>query len=119
MRTSVTTTVLLGTLLLGFSAKGVQAADLARMNIPFPFEVNGETLPAGKYDIRTDDENPAVLMITGIAHTKGTAMIMTMPEYGKAPSGDRPAMVFVRDGNQYRLSKVWENRDFGRDVVVR
>ena len=44
-------------------------------------------------------------------------MVSTIPDYGRGPSGDKPALTFVRNGRQYQLSTVWESRDYGRDVV--
>jgi hypothetical protein len=57
--------------------------------------------------------------IDGIGHTKGHAMVSTIGEEGRGQADGKPALTFVRDGNQYRLSKVWENGDFARDVISR
>ena len=48
MNTTLTTTVLFGMLLLGLSASTAQAEEVARVTVPFEFDVNGHTLPAGR-----------------------------------------------------------------------
>lgn len=118
MNTTLTTTVLFGTLLLGLSATA-RAEEVGRMTVPFPFDVNGRTLPAGRYDVRIDDQNPAIVKIDGITNSKVHAMVATtIPDYGRGP-GDKPALTFVRKENLYRLTTIWESRDYGRDIVRR
>ena len=72
MNTTLTTTVLFGTLLLGLSAGTARAEEVARVTVPFPFDVNGHTLPAGRYDVRIDDQNPAIVRSTGRRTTSRT-----------------------------------------------
>jgi hypothetical protein len=119
MNTTLTTTVLFGTLLLGLSASTARAGEVARVTVPFPFDVNGHTLPAGRYDVRIDDQNPAIVRIDGTTNHKLHAVVATtIPDYGRGP-GDNPTLTFVRKDNQYRLTTIWESRDYGRDIVHR
>jgi hypothetical protein len=119
MKKSLTTTMLLGTLLLLGHSTAARAEEVARVTVPFPFVVNGTTLPSGQYEIRTDDQTPGVVMIDGLTNTKVHAIVSTIPDYGRDPKGDKPALTFVRNGNEYRLLRVWESRDYGRDIVGR
>ena len=120
MKTSLGTTVVLGAMLLGVSPATARAEEVCRIAIPFPFVVHGQTLPSGRYDVRTDDGAPGIVVIDGIGDTRGRAMVSTIPEYGHAPSNNnKPALTFVRDGDQYQLTTVWERGDYGLDVIAR
>lgn len=118
MRNTLFSTVLLGTLVLGFSATA-RAEDVARTTVPFSFVVNGQTLPAGQYIVHSDDDNPAVVMIDGVTNRNAHAIVLTNPDYRQGRSGDAPNLTFIRKGNQYELATVWESADYGRDVVMR
>ena len=119
MKTTLTTTMLLGTFLLGLTASTARAEDVGRVMIPFAFDVNGRTLPAGRYEVRIDDQNPAIVKIDGITDHKVHAMVATtIPDYGRGP-GDKPTLTFVRKENQYELKTIWESRNYGRDIVHR
>ena len=118
MKTSLGTTLVLGAMLLGLSPATARAEEVCRIAIPFPFVVHGQTLPSGRYDVRTDDTDPGIVVIDGIGNPKAHALVSTIPEYGLAPSRNQPALTFVRDGDHYQLTTVWESRDFGRDVVI-
>jgi hypothetical protein len=119
MKRALTTTVLFGTILLGLSASTARAEDVAHVNVPFPFDVNGHVMPAGRYDVRIDDQNPAIVKIDGITNRKAHVVVATtIPDYGRGPS-DNPSLTFVRKENQYQLKTIWEGRDYGRDIVHR
>lgn len=109
----------LAALLLGLAAAPARAEEVARLDVPFPFLVNGKTLPAGQYDVRSDTQDASILMIQGLNGSRPHAIVSTIPDYGRDPSGDQPVLMFVRQGNQYRLTKIWESRDYARDVIGR
>ena len=117
MKTSLGTTLVLGAMLLGLSPATARAEEVCRIAIPFPFVVRGQTFPSGRYDVRTAEGDPGIVVIDGIDNTRAHAMVPTIPEYGPAPSQSKPALTFVRDGDRYQLTTVWESRDYGRDVV--
>jgi hypothetical protein len=119
MKTSFGTALVLGTVLLGVSSSAARAEEVAWVTVPFPFVVNGQEMPSGRYDVRTIDANPAIVTIDGMGHTRGHAMISTIGEYGHGQANGKPALTFVRDGNQYRLSTVWESGNVAREVVSR
>ena len=116
MKTPHGMTMLAGVALLALTAGTARAEEIARVTVPFPFEANGEMLPSGQYDVRTDEQGSGIVMIEGIAATKAHAMLATIPDYRRTP-GTKPALTFVRDGDHYRLSSVWAAGDYGRDVV--
>jgi hypothetical protein len=118
MKTSLGTALVLGAVVLGLSPATARAEEVCRIAVPFPFVVHGQTLPSGRYDVRTADGDPGIVVIEGIGNTRGHAMVSTIPEYGPAPSQGKPALTFVRDGDQYQLTTVWESRDYGRDVIT-
>lgn len=119
MRKTFVHTVLLGTLLLGVSAGTARAEETTRATLPFAFVVNGRTLPAGQYNVRISDDDPAVVMIDGISNPSAHAVVLTNPDYRSPRAGSAPELTFVRSGNQYRLATVWESGNYGRDVVAR
>jgi hypothetical protein len=119
MKRTATSIMALATLLLGFSASPARADNVGRVTVPFSFDVNGHTLPAGSYRVRIDDQNPSLVEIDGITNHKAHVMVgTTIPDYGRGP-GDKPGLTFVRVENQYQLRTIWESRNYGRDIVRR
>jgi len=114
MRTTLAT-AMGATLLLASSASIANAAEVSRVTVPFPFEVKGQVMPAGRYEIRNDDANPAVVFIDGIDHTKSHAVVETMVDEA-APHANNPSVTFKRRGGMYQLSAV-DDGDLVRDVT--
>lgn len=80
------------------------------VKVPFAFVVHGETLPAGQYLV-TDDAG--VVQFEGEHGTRAHAFLLTVPASGRDPQGNKPALVFAKRENQYRLQDIWESRDIG------
>ena len=91
---------------------------VVQANVPFPFVVNGRTLPAGKYAVERNMTTPSALMIRA-QHGRDAAVVLTTPDGGTDPAGTKPALTFQRYENQYRLSGVWDVNGNGRDIVQR
>src|SRR5262245_19390092 len=102
MKGTLTTTVMFATMLLALSANTARAEDVAHVNVPFPFDVNGHVMPAGRYDVRIDDQNPSIVKIDGITNKAHMVVATTIPDFGRGPS-DNPSLTFVRKENQYQL----------------
>ncbi len=119
MRMQFTKTVVLGAMLLGLGAGSARAAEVAVVSVPFPFVVNGHTLPAGKYELRSNDEQQSILLISGMNGNRAREFVLTNAEYGRDPAGSKPALTFVRRENQYRLNGVWESHEYAREIPVR
>jgi hypothetical protein len=81
----------------------------------FPFTVGSTTVPAGSYVVRQDDDNPALLQLTG----KGVALFF---ETNKAQPRETPStteVVFSRYGDGYVLKDIWvEGSDSGFESVA-
>jgi hypothetical protein len=92
-----------------------------KATVPFAFEVNGHTLPAGTYLIQRDDmTSPSVLIIREANKTHAAAAVVTtIPDGGQDPAGSRPALTFKRHENEYQLASVWESPGDGVDVYSR
>jgi hypothetical protein len=90
-------------------AGSARAATL-EVNVPFPFVVEGQTLPAGQYRVMDDG---GIVQIRGERGTHVALNFMTTPANGHDPAGERPALTFTRHENQYRLSGIWESGDYG------
>jgi hypothetical protein len=108
--------IVFAAMLLTIGAGVAGAEELVVADVPFPFVVNGYTLPAGHYEVRTDDQDPSIITIVGTGSTRDHAIVLTNPKYGHDPAGENPALTFVRDENQYRLAAIWESSDYAREV---
>jgi alkylation response protein AidB-like acyl-CoA dehydrogenase len=100
------------------SGRGALASTID-VKVPFAFVVQGQTLPAGEYQMVRDANDPAVLLIRGEKGNRSTALAMTRPAAGHDPAGDTPAVTFTRVENQYRLSGVWDSGLEGHEIVSR
>jgi hypothetical protein len=116
MRTRLATAIG-AALLLAAGASIASAAEVSRVTVPFPFEVNGQMLPAGRYEIRSDEANPTVVFIDGFDHAKNHAVVETMTDNAMS-RGKSPSVTFKRHGDVYQLSIV-DDGDVVRDVATR
>ena len=118
MKRSLVRGFIFGTMLVGLASIPASAEELARVSVAFPFLVNGRMLPAGQYDVRSDDQDPALLVIEGVDHPKAHAVVATIPDSRPDPFGDEPALTFVRKGGVWQLSEVWETSNDSRQIVL-
>lgn len=89
-----------------------RAATLADISVPFPFTVEGKALPAGHYQVERLGEDPAALTIRDAQQHVGT-VVLAVPAEGTDPSGDAPAMTFVKGAHGYELRRLWTDRHDG------
>ena len=99
---------------VGATAGSAMAQDTLAVKVPFSFQVNGRTLPAGNYTITRDSMASSVYLIRG--DRVGT-FVATVPAGGHDPSGNRPSVTFVRHENEYKLSAIWESANDGLTLV--
>jgi hypothetical protein len=111
--------VVFAAIIVGLTAASARAEDVLRVKVSFPFVVRGHTLPAGQYDVRTDDLSPGMVFIIGINGTKGQVIVPTITAYGHNPGGHEPTLTFVRRENETRLSAIWEADDYAREIQRR
>ena len=112
MRIKLVKALVLATGCLVGAAGAASAANLD-VKVPFPFVVQGKTMPAGQYQVTDDD---GILRLHGEKGTHAIDTVLTIPASGVDPSGQQPVLVFQRHENQYRLSAVWESEEQGREV---
>jgi hypothetical protein len=104
----ITTSLLVATAVLGMYVSEAQAQPLVVARVPFAFTMHGERFPAGTYEVREVGSSGDLLSIQG---AKSGAMAYTFADqsHGTDPAGDRPALVFNRYENGYRLSEIWQS----------
>lgn len=113
MRSVMLKTAMLGAALL--LASGTARAAVLEVDVPFPFVVNHETFPAGRYQLEQDVlAGPSVMIIRGM-HTPQAAIIATHEAGGQGPS--KPALQFEHRENQYRLQNIWESPTEGQSII--
>ena len=98
---------------LGMFVGSARAQERVAVNVPCPFVVQCDTLPAGRYDLSIDG---GILLIR--RHDTGSGVFATTFRAGGSdPAGETPALVFTKHDTQYELSQVWEDGSDGLVVV--
>ena len=92
-------------------------ATTVEARVPFPFQVQGQTLPAGRYLVA--DDGTGVVRITGERGNRASLFAMTIPASGHDPAGNTPSLTFKRGETVYRLSSIWESGTDGRAIVAK
>ena len=103
-------TLFLGaTVLMGISAQ----AQSIKVNIPFAFEANGKSLPAGEYSVRATSENAGGMYAMRNMDTReGVLLVGNHPiSYTSAET----KLVFLQAADGYYLTEVWDGA-IGRAV---
>lgn len=88
------------------------AATRAPAKIPFAFEVRGELLPAGEYEVVANVGTNVVHLIGPDGHQRAA---MSIP-MGNPSASSKSKIVFEYDGNAYQLTEVWLRGVGGRKV---
>ena len=104
------TICLLFTAASGF-AQMRSSQQLMKVNIPFAFGVQDQSLPAGQYLVFTVTPERSIRIVS--ANGKHSAIVNTVPNYAKEPSSNS-RLVFHSYGNEYFLAEVWTA---GQDVA--
>ena len=110
-RTLIAVTFLLG---LGVAAKAETQTEVVA-KVPFQFVVDGKTLPAGTYTVRSLSGDPqGVLLLT---NDDNTASMFVLPVSTAQPSAYRPKVAFKQVGKHYLLSSI-QTADFVYNIPV-
>ena len=112
MRTKLLKVGMLVTACLGVAAGSARASTLD-VKVPFPFVVQGKTMPAGQYQV-TEEEG--LIRLRGEKGTHAVDTVLTIPASGSDPAGTQPVLMFKRHENQYRLTGIWESEMQGREI---
>jgi hypothetical protein len=97
-------------------AGSARADEVMKVKVPFEFVVGNRSFPAGLYEVGTVSLGSGVFAIQG-ADNALASVAMTIPADGRDPVGSRPALVFHRYENTYRLSQIWESSTEGRALT--
>ena len=92
-------------------AQTTPSQQLMKVNIPFAFGVEDQSLPAGQYLVFTVTPERSIRIVS--ADGKHSAIVNTLPNYAKEPSSNS-RLVFHSYGNEYFLAEVWTA---GQDVA--
>jgi len=90
-------------------------ATTVEARVPFPFLVQGQTLPAGRY--RVEDDGTGVVRIIGERGNNASMVAMTIPASGHDPAGNKPSLTFTHGETVNRLSSIWESESSGRTIT--
>jgi len=77
-----------------------------RMQVSFPFTVEGKALPAGTYDM-VKDEVAGVFKVSDEAKNEAAASIRTRLSAGAHMAPSEAQVVFDKLGETYLLSEIW------------
>jgi hypothetical protein len=119
---SLTTKAILTTGVMLLCAVGTAQAStttVLRANVPFPFVVNGQNMPAGTYTVERDDMSRGILLVRQGQGKHAATFVSSIPDRKKDPAGSRAALTFTRYENEYRLANVWQADHEGWDVLAR
>jgi hypothetical protein len=105
-RTLITITLLLTAAATLFAQ--IENRPLMKVNVPFSFTVDNQTLPAGVYFVKTITPEHSISLTSPTS--KHTTIINDLPNYAGAPS-ENSRLVFQRYGNEYFLTQVWIKGD--------
>ena len=98
-------------------AGGTASAAPVDVKVPFPFIVQGKTMPAGMYRVESDSDDPSVWLIEGEKGTHAGTIVLTRGASGHDPAGDEPALTFDKNESQYQLVGIWESKAQGQEVT--
>jgi hypothetical protein len=93
------------------AAPSVFAQEPVKANIPFPFQVEGKTMPAGAYTFTPEVATDTVKVRGGSPPADAVALIITRVAAQFHPATGTPEhshIVFDKVGNVHFLSEVWE-----------
>jgi hypothetical protein len=82
----------------------IENRPLMKINIPFSFTVDNQTLPAGVYFVKAVTPEHSISLTS--ADRKHATIVNDLPNYAGAPS-ENSRLVFHKYGNEYFLTQVW------------
>ena len=94
----------------------VENRPLMKVNVPFAFTVDNQTLPAGQYFVTSVTPERSIRLTS--ADSKHSATVNDLPNYASGPALNS-RLVFHKYGNEYFLAQVWTKGDnVARDPFI-
>jgi hypothetical protein len=90
-------------LLAGVQSASAQILDAVEFTTSFPFTVGNTTVPAGRYTITPDEDNPEILRLSGAR----TSVLFEMDSAQAREAAPKTEVVFKRYGDGYVLKDIW------------
>src|SRR4029453_832650 len=84
-------------------AGGTASAAPVDVKVPFPFIVQGKTMPAGMYRVESDSDDPSVWLIEGEKGTHAGTFVLTRVASAHNPAGDERALTFDKKESKNKL----------------
>jgi hypothetical protein len=94
-----------------------QFNDRVAFTTTFPFTVGNATLPAGKYTVRSLEDETSVMEVSGV-NTPTSVMLEVEPTTSEQPH-NKSEVVFKKYGDKYVLSEVWQNGSTAGALAVK
>jgi len=74
-----------------------------KANIPFDFQITGQTLPAGQYLVKLNQANRMLVF----RNTETGHSTMTLAHPYKSGTMEEPKLIFRHSGERYTLESAW------------
>lgn len=92
---------------------------IVRADVPFSFNVNKDTLPAGQYEIRTISPSGSHVLLINNREAKTGETFLTHAVSASQAQAGKGKLVFKRYGDRYFLSQIWlADTDTGRELPI-
>ena len=106
LKQSVRAVVLFFSLITSVASVNAQSSHRFKVEVPFQFVLNGQTLPSGKYVIgRTDPAKPNIVTLKR-ADDGGVRVVITQRVERDNPSSES-SLIFIRREGKHYLFQVW------------
>jgi hypothetical protein len=79
------------------------AQNESKANIPFDFQITGQTLPAGQYTVKLAQDN-RMLVFRNVETGRSNIVQAHPSKYG---TPEQPKLVFLHKGDRYKLETAW------------
>lgn len=95
---------------LAVTSAQAHGADKLTVDIPFDFQIEGQTLSAGAYSVRQLSQN-VMIIESADGKTRAIAQTVATVQAGATEKVMKEKLVFHQYGDQHFLSQVWMVRD--------
>ena len=117
MKTMMRYAIPVAAILLSASARAQAGTPMMEAVVPFPFVVNGHTMPAGKYTVERDDVASSVLVLRGDGKHHPEVFLPAIHEETRKTADRQPTLTFERQGDHYRLAQVRDDESEQWDLT--